>query len=193
MDDQFSKKKIITIAGRPGSGKSTASKTVASKLGYEHFSSGDLFRAVASERGIDVHQANLVAEKEKEIDFLVDQRLRDIGIEQDQVAIDSRMAWHWMPFSFKVFLDLDLLIAADRIIRNMDPARLEVEHVPNSAKEYANILQLRLDSEAKRYENLYQVNPYDKKNYDLVIDTGENNAEQVVEKILDAYKSWLAQ
>lgn len=185
------KKHIITIAGRPGSGKSTASKKVAEKLGYEHFSSGDLFRAIGAERGIDVFEANKTAEKEKEIDFLVDQRLRDIGESQDQVAIDSRMAWHWMPYSFKVFLDLDLLIAADRIIRNMDPARLEVEHIPQNPKQYAKMLQERLASEAKRYKNLYDVNPYTVGNYDLVIDTGENSAEQVVEKILNAYKEWL--
>lgn len=185
------KKHIITIAGRPGSGKSTASKKVAEKLGYEHFSSGDLFRAIGAERGIDVFEANKTAEKEKEIDFLVDQRLRDIGESQDLVAIDSRMAWHWMPYSFKVFLDLDLLIAADRIIRNMDPARLEVEHIPQNPKQYAKMLQERLASEAKRYKNLYDVNPYTVGNYDLVIDTGENSAEQVVEKILNAYKEWL--
>ncbi|MGZ6005361.1 MAG: nucleoside monophosphate kinase, partial [Candidatus Saccharimonadales bacterium] len=52
------KRQIITIAGRPGSGKSTTAKMVASKLSFEHFSSGDLFRAIAKEWGIDVLQAN---------------------------------------------------------------------------------------------------------------------------------------
>ena len=185
------KRQIITIAGRPGSGKSTASKRLAQELGYEHFSSGDLFRAIGAERGIDVFSANLAAEKEAEIDHLVDERLRKIGDTQEQVAIDSRLAWHWMPKSFKVFLDLDLLIAADRIITNADDKRLKVEHIPSNTKEYAKQLQSRLDSEAKRYMALYEVNPYDKSNYDLVIDTSETNADQTVEKILKAYKGWL--
>ena len=111
------KKRIITIAGRPGSGKSTASKGVAERLGYEHFSSGDLFRAMGRQRGVDVLQTNLAAKKEKELDFIVDERLREIGKTQQDVAIDSRLAWHWIPDSFKVFLNLDLEIAAQRILQ----------------------------------------------------------------------------
>jgi len=185
------KKEIITISGRPGSGKSTASKAIAKELGYEHFSSGDLFRAIGKERGYDVHDTNLLAEKEKEIDTLVDQRLRDIGAKQNQVALDSRMAWHWMPDSFRVFLDLDLEIAAKRILDNMEPERIMHEHIPNDPKKYAARLQSRLDSESKRYQSLYKVNPYYKKNYDLVIDTSNKNPKEVLDEILEAYQIWL--
>jgi cytidylate kinase len=185
------KKHIITISGRPGSGKSTASKELAARLGYEHFSSGDLFRAIGKERGVDIHQINLVAENEQAIDHLVDQRLRNIGAEQDNVAIDSRMAWYWMPFSFKVYLDLDLVVAARRIIQNMDPVRLEHEHIPEDPAKYAVKLQERLDSEARRYDALYKINPYDTANYDLVIDTEVHTSEQVIEKVLNAYHAWL--
>jgi CMP/dCMP kinase len=185
------KKRIITIAGRPGSGKSTTAKMLAERLGYEHFSSGDLFRAIGKERGNSVNETNLAAEQEKEIDYLVDERLRQIGATQQDVAIDSRMAWHWMPYSFKVYLDLDLGVAARRIMKGMDAARLEHEHIPSDPEQYAAILQERLDSEARRYKALYNVNPYDKGNYDLVVDTDMNDPEQVVELVLGAYKKWL--
>lgn len=192
----MNKKEIITIAGRPGSGKSTASKGVAEQLGFEHFSSGDLFRAISRERGVDVHQSNLAAEQEEagheqSIDYLVDQRLRDIGVEQNQVVIDSRTAWHWIPDSFKVYLDLDLEIAAARILANMDPERMEHEHIHDDPEEYAAALQSRLDSEARRYKKLYDVNPYDKSNYDLVVDTGITKPEDVQAQIIAAYKKWL--
>jgi CMP/dCMP kinase len=185
------RKHIITIAGKPGSGKSTTSKTLASTLGYQHFSSGDFFRAIGKERGIDVFQANLVAEQEQEIDFLVDQKLRDLGEANDNMVIDSRMAWHWMPYSFKVYLDLDLLTAAERILHVVDHERVALEHIPESVAEYADRLQARLDSEIKRYQNLYQVNPYSPDNYDLVVDTATNNKEQVVEMILSQYQNWI--
>lgn len=187
----FPKRHIITIGGRPGSGKSTVSRAIASQLGYEHFSSGDLFRAIGKERGIDVYQTNLIAEEEKEIDFLVDQRLRDIGAEQEEVAIDSRMAWHWIPFSFKVYLDLELDVAARRIMQAMGAKRLDHEHIPDDPDKYAVRLQHRLESEARRYKKLYNVDPYDKSNYDLVVNTGTNGPEQVVEQILKSYHSWL--
>lgn len=185
------KKHIITISGRPGSGKSTASRNLAARLGYEHFSSGDLFRAISKERGIDIYQANLLAEEEGEIDHLVDQRLIEIGKNQDNVAIDSRLAWHWIPNSFKVYLDLDLKIAAQRIMQNIDTKRIEHEHIPNKSVKYAAILQQRLNSEIRRYEKMYNINPYDLSNYDLVIDASGNNSDQVLEQILTAYEKWI--
>ena len=184
------KKHIITIAGKPGSGKSTTSKGLASSLGYLHFSSGDFFRAIGKERGFDVLATNLLAEQEKTIDESVDQKLRELGIKEEQMVIDSRMAWHWMPYSFRVYLDLDLAIAAERILSHLDNARRAAEFIPDSPALYAKTLQDRLDSESKRYMNLYNVNPYNPNNYDLVIDTAEHNIETVQKIILETYTKW---
>ena len=184
------KKHIITIAGKPGSGKSTTSKGLARGLEYLHFSSGDFFRAIGKERGIDVLATNLLAEQEKDIDVAVDQKLRELGDKENQMVIDSRMAWHWMPYSFRVYLDLDLHVAAERILSHMDEARLSAEHIPNDPNLYAKTLQDRLDSETKRYQNLYNVNPYDPQNYDLVVDTAKNDIETVQKIILEAYTDW---
>ncbi|HMH70098.1 MAG TPA: nucleoside monophosphate kinase [Candidatus Saccharimonadales bacterium] len=185
------KKHFITIAGKPGSGKSTASKAVATELGYQHFSSGDLFRAIGKERGINVLEANLSGEQGADIDHLVDQRLRDIGSTEDSIVIDSRTAWHWVPSSFKVYLDLDLITAAERILLSTSAERLEVEHIPADPKEYAEQLQQRLESEARRYQKFYNINPYDTSNYDLVVDTRANNSQQVIALIIDSYRDWL--
>jgi cytidylate kinase len=185
------KKHIITISGRPGSGKSSTSRTVASKLGYEHFSSGDLLRTIGRERGMDIFQTNLTAEKEKELDHIVDQKLQEIGHSQENVVIDSRLAWHWIPSSFKVYLDLDLRVAALRILQGIDDFRLAHEDILTDPDEYAARLRHRLESETRRYKALYNVDPFDKNNYDLVIDTKVNGPEQVVEQIVKAYHKWL--
>lgn len=184
-------KHIITIAGKPGSGKSTTSKGLAKTLGYTHFSSGDFFRTIGKERGIDVFAANLAAEQEKDIDALVDQNLQTLGAHQDELVIDSRMAWHWMPYSFRVYLDLDLETAASRIINGTDEARRAVEDIPDDPTVYAAQLEQRLASEAKRYKNLYNVNPYNPKNYDLVVDSAAHTPKEVQKIILEAYNNWL--
>lgn len=186
------KKHIITIAGKPGSGKSTASKGVAKRLEYQHFSSGDFFRAIGKERGVDVLQTNLIAEQEKEIDFLVDQRLRDLGAAEDRMVIDSRMAWHWMPYSFRVYLDLDLEVAAARILETIDDARMSAEEIPDTPAAYAARLEERLMSETKRYRALYNANPYDTTNYDLVVDTALHGPHEVQLLILQRYEEWLS-
>lgn len=188
---KMSKKRIITISGRPASGKSTTSRLIAEKLGFAKFSSGDLFRQLAAERGIDVLEANLSAEQNSELDDLVDAKLREIGENDDSLVIDSRLAWHWMPDSFKVFLDLNLQVAAERILSHPDATRQAVEKIPNDPKEYAMVLQSRLDSEIRRYRALYNIDPYNYANYDLVIDTLTNSPAESVEKIVSAYQSWL--
>jgi cytidylate kinase len=186
------KKHIITIAGRPGSGKSATAKAVASTLGFQHFSSGDLFRMIGDELGIDVLQANLTAEKDAEIDRRVDQRLGELGRTKDKLVIDSRLAWHWIPTSFKVFLDLNLEMAAERILKNIDEARMESEHIPRDPKIYAKMLKDRLESESRRYQAKYQIDAYDKRNFDLVIDTGVNDIAAVMNLVISRYHEWLS-
>lgn len=185
------KKHIITISGKPGSGKSTASKMLAERLGYTHFSTGDLFRQIGKERGIDVLETNQAAETDRSIDDLVDAKLVEIGEKEDNIVIDSRMAWHFLPFAFRVYLDLDLLTAAQRILMKPDPTRASVETIPETPELYAERLGKRLESEAKRYLSLYNANPYDPSNYDLVIDTAVNDPEQVVHLIREGYEKWL--
>lgn len=187
------KKNIITIAGRPGSGKSSTAKLVADELGFSHFSSGDLFRSIAQQMNTDVLAANQAAEQQgvSEIDRKVDSRLQQIGREETEIVIDSRTAWHWIPDSFKVFLDLDLSTAATRILSNMTPERIEAEHIPTNPDEYAAQLEARLASENARYSQLYGIDPYQLYNYDLVLDTKVNDLETVASKIIGSYKAWL--
>lgn len=193
MNNATHKKRIITIAGRPGSGKSTASKGIAQTLGYAHFSSGDLFRAIGKERGINVTQTNQAAESDAEIDRLVDERQEEIGRTQDKLVIDGRLAWHFIPDSFRVYLDLDFEAAARRILANMDPIRKEHEHIPDDPKLYAAALEHRLGLEATRYKAKYGVGVHDQSNFDLVIDTGSHSPQEVMSMIIDAYHRWLEQ
>lgn len=188
------KKQIITIAGRPGSGKSTTAKGVAKQLQFKHFSSGDLFREASKQRGVDVLELNLSAEKAdgiSEVDELVDQRLRDIGKSENNIVIDSRTAWHWIPSSFKVFLDLDLNTAAERILRAMTPERMDAERIPGRPEEYAKVLQDRLASESRRYSKIYDIDPYQVANYDLVVDTKVYGPEAAINFVIEEYKKWL--
>lgn len=187
------KKQIITICGFPGSGKSTTAKALAADLDFTHFSSGDLFRSISREYGKNILQTNLEAERVdgiSEIDSLVDQRLQDLGSSQDRMVIDSRTAWHWIPGSFKVFLDLDIITAAARIIGDMTPERLTSEHISPDPEEYATYLKKRLDSETRRYKKMYDIDPYNLENYDLVVDTKVNNVDSVIDIITTNYKEW---
>ena len=91
------KREIVTVAGSPGAGKSSTAKAVAAALGFRHFSSGDLFRQLAAERGESIEAMNLSAEVQRDIDLDVDKLLQEKYRAEDRLVIDSRMAWRWMP------------------------------------------------------------------------------------------------
>jgi CMP/dCMP kinase len=185
------KKQIITIAGKPGSGKSCTSKASAAELGFGHFSSGDLMRELGSKRGLDILDTNKVAESDTELDRQVDEKLIDIGKSSSELVIDSRMAWHWIPDSLKIYLDLDLLTAATRIINDSDEERRAKENIPDDPEEYAEQLQQRLTSESYRYWTKYGVDPYNSKNYDLVVDTASASKNDVVARVVGGYTLWI--
>lgn len=86
-------KKIITIAGKLGSGKSSTAKRIAKELGYTHFSSGDFLRKVAESRGMTIKELMLAAEQDPQIDHDIDQVLKEKRKEENLV-IDSRLAFH---------------------------------------------------------------------------------------------------
>ncbi len=186
------KKEIITIAGVPGSGKSSTADGVAKALDYQRFSSGDFMRKTALERGVSINELSLQAESDDSIDVSIDDEVRKTG-EMSKVVIDSRLAFHWIPDSFKVFLDLPLEISKERILNSLktNALRQKSEGQANIEEIYAKITA-RLESERKRYLALYNINHTDKNNFDLVIDTNKNNLEQVVQIILESYKNWLS-
>jgi cytidylate kinase len=185
------KKHIITIAGAPGSGKSSTAKIVAQKLGYEHFSSGDMFRKMAAEKGLSVEEINEAAEEQKSIDQKVDELLVGIGKEKDKVVIDSRTAFHWIPDSFKVFLDLDSQIAAERTFAQIQKEGRASQAASSVEEVRANTIR-RTTSEHKRYQSLYNLDVTDKKSFDLVVDTQTNNLEQVAAIVVAAYETWVS-
>jgi cytidylate kinase len=184
------KKEIITICGGLGSGKSSTAKRVAQILGFKHFSSGDFFRQVGLELGLSVTETNIRAETDPKIDEMTDQKLRDMS-NANKVVIDSRTAYHWIPESFKVYLELPTDVARERILQSIkeDKLREQSEQV-KTREEVFKKMNERFESEQKRYWDLYKINNTDKSQFDLVIDTNKNNLQQVVDIVISEYKKW---
>lgn len=186
------KKEIITINGLPGSGKSSTANKVAEKLDYKRFSTGDFMRNIALSINISLMELSKIAEQDNgEIDKKIDDENRKLK-EDNKFVIDSRLAFHFIPESFKVFLDLPLEISKERIMNNLktNALRQESEKAENVDEVYRNITE-RLESEKKRYLQFYNIDYTNKNNFDLVIDTNKNNLEEVVDIIIKEYENWL--
>lgn len=183
------KRELVTVAGSPGSGKSSTAKALAAALQYRHFSSGDLFRQLAAARGESIEAMNISAEVQRDIDLKVDSLLQDMYRADEKLVIDSRMAWRWMPHSFKVFLVLDPATAAERVFNALRGEGRQSEDAA-SLEEARQSIDRRFASEQRRYRALYEVNPTDPLNFDVVINTGHNDLPTVTAMILAAFKAW---
>jgi predicted cytidylate kinase len=171
---------IITISGYPGSGKTTAGRMVASKLGYSFLSMGDLRGKVAMKRGLTIDQLNEIGSKEPWTDREIDKRLAKIGRKGGSIVIDSWIAFHFIPKSFKVFLTGDERVRAERIFRDQRPD----EERRDSADAVLEAQRRRIENTDARYRKWYGVSFRDMRHYDLVIDTTKLTARQVADKIL---------
>jgi cytidylate kinase len=184
------KKHIITIAGKPGSGKSTTANLLAQTLGYERYSSGDFMRTIAMNHHMTLAELGEYAKTHPEIDLEIDAENVKAGT-KDNIVIDARLAFHFIPESYKVYLDLDLVQSASRIYHNQTEARVQSGESPSSEKELETMLRERLESERERYTTLYGINHLDLSNYDLVINTEKLSTEEIVDQIIHGYNSFI--
>lgn len=181
---------IITIAGAPGSGKSTVAKLLAEKLGYEYVSVGNMRRKMAEERGMTLEEFNSLGEKEEFTDKEVDLYQKKLGETKDNLVIDGRTSWYFIPQSYKIFLDVDLKTAAERILKDIRNAKRPQEKGFNTLDEVVDSLKKRMKSDSFRYKKYYgkDCDYLNKKNYDLVVDTAKKKPKEIVDYIIKNIK-----
>ena len=178
---------IITITGKPCSGKGAVTAYLVENYGFEKFSAGDIFRRIATERGVDVLELNRL--NDTSIDHLVDNEIVKVGTENEgkKMIFDSRTAWHFVPKSFKVFVDVEPQEQARRLINS----GRSTEKVDLSPEEAIDALDERWELENKRYMTIYGFDNKDKSNYDLVIDNTHLSIEETGKAIYDAYLKYI--
>lgn len=168
----------VTLTGNLGSGKSTVCKLLEKEHGYEIYSTGKVIRAIADDLGISVLEMNELMTKDHKYDHMIDEKTAAIGAEEHEqdILFDSRLAWHFVEKSFKVFLSVDLTEAARRVYN--DASRGEVEAY-QSIEDAKKQLAARAANEDARYEELYGIHYFDFNNYNMVLDTSFLEPERI--------------
>ncbi|NTV89460.1 MAG: AAA family ATPase [Clostridiales bacterium] len=175
----------ISITGDLGSGKSTVCKLIRDAFGLRIYSTGAALRSLAEKYNMDVLEFNKYVETHPEIDVEIDTALTEAGKGAEDLILDSRMAWHFVPDSYKVYLSVAPEIAAKRIFE-AERGSIETYSGIDDARE--KILQ-RKASENLRYLAKYGVDCSDMNNFDLVVDTSCITPEEVASKIMDSFNS----
>ncbi len=168
---------LTTVSGPPGSGTTTTAEHVAARLEMRLVPGGEVFRAMAVERGMSLPAFGLYATEHPEVDVELDARLAGIARAGD-VVIESRLAG-WIVHNeglpaVAVWIDCDPGVRAARVAERegTSPERARDENDERQRVERA------------RYLATYGVDLADLSVYDLVLDstvaTPAELAEQVV-------------
>ncbi len=180
-------KNIIVMSGDIGSGKSSVATALKQLTGYDIIGTGTIQRAIAKKRGVTTLELNKISQTDRSIDDEIDSYVVELGKTQDRLILDSRLAWHFIPPAFKVFLAVDPVVGAERVFQ----ASRNDENNPSLEATLENNLK-RQFIEDQRFHKLYNVNFRKYGNYDLIIDTSFTTPEVIARKIKDCFDVWLS-
>jgi len=166
---------VVAIGGPPGSGKSTAGRLVAERLGLEYRSAGEQFRAEAARRGMDVEEFGRYAEAHPEIDRDLDRAMQAIA--RPGRLLDGRIQGvlcrrNGIPVRYVV-------VTAD------EPERVRRVAVRDgqSVAEATERTRAREASERERYRNFYAID-LDREAADLTVDSTHRPPPDVAAEIV---------
>ena len=170
---------LVTVSGLPGSGTTTAARLVSTALHAEWVNGGAVWRAMASELGMDVAEFSRHAETHPQVDLELDRRLAERA-RQGGCVLESRLAG-WLVTragvpAVRVWIACDEAVRARRVAQREAVAQ-EAALAQNRAREA---------SERRRYRQLYEIDLDDLSIYDLVLDSGEGGPEELAAAVLDA-------
>ena len=181
---------LISITGRLGSGKSTICGILKEKYGFDIFSTGTINREFARSLGITTLELNERLKEDPELDKQIDGTVTRLSIEKkdEKLIFDSRMAWHFAKNTFKIFLTIDPMEAAQRVMKNQRGAEEHYESVEDAC---AGLVK-RGNVERERFIQIYGVDYFDHNNYDLIVDTTSRTPDEIVNIIIKNYNDYCA-
>ncbi len=180
-------KDIVTLSGDIGGGKSSVARILAEALGFQLISAGGLQREIAASMGLTTLQLNALSADDRSVDDKIDSHTRWLGENSDRIIVDSRLAWHFIPGAYKVFLSVDPAVGAERVF---DASRSDEQHssLPHALENNLTRTQL----ETVRFKALYGIELRDYRNYDLVVDTSHVSPQQVADVVVAGFRAHYA-
>ncbi len=180
---------LISITGRLGSGKSTVCKIMRERYGFEIFSTGTINREYARSLGISTLELNKRLNDDPSLDHEIDGTVTRLSIERknENLIFDSRMAWHFAKDTFKIFLTIDPMEAARRVM--LDQRGDEEKYT--DINDACDKLVERSRVERDRFIDIYGVDYYDYNNFNIVVDTTSKTPDEVVALIMESYDKYI--
>lgn len=179
--------RIITVSGRIASGATTLAQQVSEVLGWKHIEGGEIFwEAVRKRMGLDSKDTNLRPDEE---DKLFDEQLKKTLKEDKYIVLETKLAGfnaQGIDGIFKI-----LVVCDDN--SGVDQARIRIDRLINREKlsidEAKKEVVEREKNDIEKWRRIYAKGDpnwvyWDKKYYDLVINTYSHNKEESLKIVL---------
>lgn len=176
----------ITIAGDLGSGKSTVANHLINNINYRIESAGLIFRRLAEQHGMTAKEFNQFIESNPKYDNMVDDTIKEMGEKEENIIFDSRLAWYFVPKSFKIYMYVDVDTATERIFNDKGRVSESYSDMETAKKEIIE----RRESEVLRYKTFYNIDINNYSNYDFIIDTSHATKEEVNAAVLSNFRAF---
>ena len=110
-----------------------------------------------------------------------------LGKEKDNIIIEGKIAFHFIPHSIKLFITASDDVRATRIFNDKNWRNQEK---PENVEEQKKLNAERIDIDNVRYKKYYDIDYSDMTQYDFVLDTtDELDIEKNVDKIMEFLNS----
>ena len=129
---------------------------------------------------------NQFIESNPKYDNMVDDTIKEMGEKEENIIFDSRLAWYFVPKSFKIYMYVDVDTATERIFNDRDRISESYSDMATAKKEIIE----RRQSEVLRYKTFYNVDINNYSNYDFIIDTSHAAKEEVNELVLGSFRAF---
>jgi len=172
----------ITVSGRIGSGATTLAKKISKHLGWELFEGGDLFEKLHKELKID---QSLVNKRPDHFDLEYEAKIAGMLKNEKKRIIQSHLAGYDAAKIDGVF---KILVITENEDGN-DMPDIRIDRLVNrdgiTVAEAKREVQEREDQHLAKFRRLYANNDshwvyWDKKYYDLVVNTYDHNKEEAL-------------
>lgn len=184
--------RIITVSGRIASGSTTLARHLAEKLSWKHIEGGDIFwERVRTRLNLDSKDTHKRPDDE---DQIFDEELKNIIKNEKDIVLETKLAGfnaQGVSGVFKVLVICEDLDGADHMDIRMDRFINREKRTVEEAK--AELIE-REKNDLEKWRRIYAGNDsewvyWDRKYYDLVINTYSHNAEESLNLVLEAIKS----
>ena len=108
---------------------------ISKNINNNKYSTGAIQREIALRHKVSTLEMNQLMAQDLSFDYAIDDAVTKISVERkdETIIFDSRMAWRFAVNSFKVFVIVDPLVAASRVIGNQR-GEVEIYADPEDAK-----------------------------------------------------------